>query len=499
VNPRAAGLLLHATSLPGAFGIGDFGPEAIRFLDWAAGAGQTIWQVLPLSPIAFANSPYASPSAFAGNPLLVSPEVLVRDGLLPASAIEEVPSFPLERVDFKAVIQWKESLLRRSWEHFRGSAPPDARRELDAFVAAPEQAGWLTEWAMFVALKARFDGRAWTSWDRDLARRAPEALARAERELGEEIGYHQYLQFLFFRQWTALRSEANARGIRILGDAPIYVAGDSADVWMNPHLFQLDEDLRPEFVSGVPPDYFSEEGQLWGGPLYRWDRLEAEGFAWWIERIRANLRMYDLLRIDHFRGFAGYWAVPAGEKTAKNGRWLPGPGMKLFRALRAALGEMPIVAEDLGEFTPDVKDLLSEVGVPGMRVLQFGFLEIDSDHAPERHPANSIAYTGTHDNDTTRGWFASLDPEERARVLEYFGGDGREIEWDMIRACYTSAADRAVVPMQDVLGLGSEARMNTPSKTDGNWAWRVRGDALTAERAARLKRLAILSGRIGAP
>ena len=495
MSTRAAGLILHPTSLPGPFGIGDLGPEAVRFLDWAASAGQGLWQVLPLSPIAFADSPYAAPSAFAGNALLISPEMLLRDGFLPASAIGDAPSFPLEHVDFEAVIRWKESLLRRSWEHFRAHAGPEARGDMDAFAAAPEQAGWLGAWAMFAALKERFQGRPWTSWDRAIARREPGALAQAERELGEEIGYHRYLQFLFFRQWSALRSEAHARGIRILGDAPIYVAGDSADVWVNPHLFQLDDELHPKLVSGVPPDYFSEDGQLWGSPLYRWDRLEAEGFAWWIDRVRANLRLYDLLRIDHFRGFAGYWAVPAGEKTARKGRWLPGPGMKLFQALRAALGEMPIVAEDLGEITPDVRDLLREVEVPGMKVLQFAFSEIDSDHAPHRHPTNAVAYTGTHDNDTTRGWFAALDPEARARVLEYIGGDGREIEWDMIRACYTSVADRAVVPMQDVLGLGSEARMNTPSKTRGNWAWRLRGEALTAERAARLRRLAILSGR----
>jgi 4-alpha-glucanotransferase len=492
---RGAGVLLHPTSLPGPCGIGDLGPEADRFLEWAASAGQTLWQVLPLGPTGQGNSPYGSSSAFAGNSLLISPELLRRDGLLPAGGEETTPGFPDDRVDFGSVIPWKKKILRRSWHHFGKHASGALREELDTFSAAPEQAEWLADWALFAALKERHGGHGWLSWDHDLRTREADALERARRDLSGEIAYHTYLQFLFFRQWNRLRRAAKALGIAIMGDIPIYVALDSADVWAHERLFTLDAEGFPTSVSGVPPDYFSETGQLWGNPLYRWDRIAEEGYAWWIARIRANLRTCDLLRIDHFRAFAGYWAVPASEKTALNGRWLPGPGRALFDAVRTALGDLPILAEDLGVITEDVRELLSALGIPGMKVLQFAFYTPDSEYLPHRHVLNSVVYTGTHDNDTARGWYASLKPEERERVWDYLGSDGREIHWDLIRAAYGSVANQAVVPLQDVLGLGSEARMNLPSKAAGNWSWRAPGRAFRQEDAVRLNRMAILTGR----
>ncbi len=504
MSERAAGILLHPTSLPGRFGIGDLGPGLDLFLDWAAAAGQRVWQVLPLGPTGHGSVPYACSSSCAGNPLLISPELLVSDGLLPASALDGSPAFPAGRVDFGAVVPWKQAILRASWAHAgaaavgaggQADADPWLRGQLRAFLEAPERKSWLPSWTLFAALKERFGERAWWDWDRPYALRDPEDLERARRELAPAIAYHAYVQFLFARQWGRARQAAAARGIRILGDLPIYPAPDSADVWASQDLFALDAEGRPEAVAGVPPDYFSETGQLWGFFLYRWDRIEADGFRWWIERVRANLGLCDVLRIDHFRGLVSYWAVPAGEPTAVNGRWLPGPGRKLFDALRAALGSIPIVAEDLGMITDDVRALLADVGIPGMKVLQFAFSELDSEHLPHRHVPRLVVYTGTHDNDTARGWFASRGEEERARARDYLGCDGSAIEWDLIRAAYESVADWAFVPMQDVLGLGSEARMNTPPLADGNWLWRMPEDGFHAEHAARLRRLAVLTGR----
>jgi 4-alpha-glucanotransferase len=468
---RAAGILLHPTSLPGRFGIGDLGSTADEFLDWAASAGQRIWQVLPLGPTGFGNAPYGSPSAFAGNPLLISPQILAEEGLLPRAALDSAPAFPSGRVDFPSVIAWKGKLLRQCWERFRGDAGASDRAALEAFVSGPEQADWLSGWTRFAA-------------------------GRKGESRTDEAEFQAYLQFLFFKQWARVKKAANARGISVLGDLPIYVGLDSADVRARPELFDLDAQGAPAFVSGVPPDFFSKTGQLWGNPLYRWDRIEAEGFAWWIARIRANLRTCDLVRIDHFRAFASYWAVPAGETTASNGRWLPGPGRRLFDAVRDALGgSLPIVAEDLGSITDDVRDLLADLGIPGMKVLQFAFSEPDSEYLPHRHVPNCVVYTGTHDNDTARAWYAALEDEARERVRDYLGSDGRQIPWDLIRAAYTSVARRAIVPMQDVLALGSEARMNTPAQPSGNWEWRVEEGGFREEDAVRLKRLAALTGR----
>lgn len=489
-------MLLHPTSLPGPFGIGDLGPEAERFLEWAASAGFTLWQVLPLGPTGGGGSPYGCASAFAGNPLLVSPEQLQREGLLPDDALAGAPVFPGERVAFDRVIPWKQDLLRRSFEHAHARASSRLSDELAAWALAPEQASWLPDWTLFSAARERRRGAPWWSWEAGLAEREPTALERARRELARDIEVETYAQFLFFRQWERVKRAANERGIAVMGDAPIYLSQDSADVWANRDLFDLKPDGRPVAVSGVPPDYFSPTGQLWGNPLYRWDRMEEDGFAWWIERLRANLRLCDLLRIDHFRAFAAYWSVPAGETTALNGRWVPAPGEKLFAAAREALGGLPIVAEDLGVITPDVEALLATVGVPGMKVLQFAFYEPDSDYLPHRHVCNAVVYTGTHDNDTARGWFQGLTPEEKARVCDYLGCDGSAIEWDLIRAAFASVCDRAIVPMQDVLGLGSEARMNNPAQPLGSWGWRAPADSLRGDAARRLARLAGLTGRL---
>jgi len=492
---RNAGILLHPSSLPGRFGIGDLGPEADRFLSWAREAGQTIWQVLPLGPAGPGDSPYGALSAFGGNPLLISPEQLAKEGCLPEAALAQAPSFSREKVDFEAVRGWKETLLRDCWSRFHKGKDPVLHEAFEDFCASPQESPWLSDWALFAAIKRKLHGAAWTSWPEGLARREPPELAAAERELAGEIAYQKFLQFLFFRQWRRVKEEANRRGIEVLGDIPIYVAHDSADVWSRPDLFTLDARGRPELLAGVPPDYYSETGQLWGYPLYRWDRMEEEGYAWWIERFRMSVRQADIARIDHLRGFAAYWAVRASETTALNGQWLPGPGRKVFDAIRRALGDLDIVAEDLGTITPDVEALLAGLGFPGMKVLQFAFSEEDSPHLPHHHVRNSLVYTGTHDNDTTRGWFETLDLEGSRRVREYLGSDGETISWDLIRAAYASVAERAVVPLQDIFDLGSEARMNMPASGAGNWKWRALPEDFSPERAARLRRLAELTGR----
>jgi 4-alpha-glucanotransferase len=486
--------LAHPSSLPGPFGIGDLGPEAERFLDWAQSAGQRLWQVLPLAPTGPSGSPYSGLSAFAGNPLLISPERLVEEGFL--SLLDVVPpALRDERVAFAEAAALKERLLRASWEYFSKRAAPRELGALSDFRASPDQ-GWLADWALYAAARGRAKGLPWTKWDRGLARREAAALDSARRELREEIAFHEYVQFLFFRQWDRIREEARRRRILILGDIPIYLAADSADVWANQDLFALDSEGLPEAVAGVPPDYFSPSGQLWGYPLYRWERMEKEGFSWWVRRIEANLRLFDFVRLDHFRGFVAYWSVPASETTAESGEWLPGPGRPFFRAVSDALGELPAVAEDLGTITPDVRALASELGYPGMKVLQFAFSEPDHPFLPRHHPANAVVYTGTHDNDTARGWFEKAPAGERERTLAYLGTDGSEIEWDLIRAAYESVAGTAVVPLQDVLGLGSEARMNTPGTRYGNWEWRARRSQFRPDLASRLRKLAERTGRM---
>ena len=489
---RRAGILLHPSSLPGPYGIGDIGPGAVRFLDWAATAGISIWQVLPLGPTGLGNSPYSALSTFAANPLLVSYEWMMEADLLAEETLAEVPEYPEGPVNYERVRLWKERMLRSAWHEVRNgddATALSARDQLRAFVEAPERAAWLSDWTLYAAIKERQDWSAWAEWYAPVARRVPAAMDAAERTVVVDRDYYAFVQWVLDGQWRRLHRAARDRGIEILGDMPIYPALDSAEVWARQDLFTLAANGQPEEVAGVPPDYFSDTGQLWGNPLYRWDRMEAEGFAWWIARVGAALQSFDRLRLDHFRAFAAYWAVPAQAETAFKGRWVTGPGMKLFDAMRGALGTLPIVAEDLGIVDDSVRELLRATGFPGMRVLQFGLADPRSTHHPSQHVENAVVYTGTHDNDTARGWFESLGDEDRARVLDTVDGDGTEIEWEMIRTALESPARTAVVPMQDVLGLGSEARMNTPSEPEGNWEWRMVEGALTNERAERLRKL----------
>jgi 4-alpha-glucanotransferase len=484
---RASGILLHPTSLPGPGGSGDLGPEAHRFLARIAAAGQSIWQVLPLGPTGYGNSPYQSTSAFAGNPLLVSLRILQEEGLLPAEENERAESVGTAgRVDYPSVIAAREKALQIAHQNFsrgQGAEPAKRRERFERF--REEHRTWLEDYALYSAIRTSQQGRSWVDWPVDLALRRKEAVERARHELADLIRFAEHAQFFFFEHWERARAKANELGIRILGDVPIFVAPDSADVWARREIFDLEESGRPRVVAGVPPDYFSANGQLWGNPLFKWDELGARGFDWWIERMRHAFRLADVVRIDHFRGFEAYWEIPANEKTAIPGRWVKGPGRALFDALVAALGKLPIVAEDLGEITDEVHALRDALGFPGMRVLQFGFTEKPREawHAPHNFVPHCVAYTGTHDNDTTRGWFeggpasstrtAEEAARERERVLRYVGSDGREIQWDLIRVLFMSVAETAIVPMQDVLGLGSEARMNTPGRDGGNWGWRM--------------------------
>lgn len=492
--PRAAGILAHPTAFPGPYGVGDLGPTAERFFDFLVAGGQRYWQTLPLGPTGYGNSPYAALSAFAGNPTLISPERLVADDLLPATALANVPAFPADHVDYSAVVPWKMGLLREATARFHRH---DQHALTDAYAHfRAENAVWLDEFALFMALKEAHDQRAWVEWPTRYAQRDPDALAEARRTLASEIETHRFAQFLFFRQWEALRRQARERGIHIIGDLAIFVAHDSADVWSRPDYFALDAHGQPTAVAGVPPDYFSATGQRWGNPLYRWDVLAATGYRWWIDRVRQALRVYDIIRLDHFRGFEAYWAVPAEEPTAVRGAWRPGPGESLFDAVRAELGEVPFIAEDLGVITPEVRALQQKLGLPGMRVLQFAFGGgADNHDLPHNFSNDSVVYTGTHDNDTTRGWFAALHGHERAHALEYLQCAPTDVSRAMIRLAYASVARIALTPMQDVLDLGSEARMNYPSRPDGNWEWRFSAGDLDHNRADWLKRLAHLYWR----
>jgi 4-alpha-glucanotransferase len=490
---RTAGVLLHPTSLPGRFGIGDLGDELRLFLDWAKEAGLHIWQVLPLNAPGYGNSPYGCLSSYAGNPLLISPQRLFEAGLLPDDALNDLPEFPADRVDFDRVKSLKQGLLRRSYVHFTGHASDQQRQALAAFT---RDNAWLPDWALYAALKEQQAEQPWTAWPDGLAARERGAVANARAELADEIRFHKYVQWLFFAQWAAVREAAHERGIQIMGDVPIYVAGDSADVWANRQIFQLDEQGEPTVVAGVPPDYFSETGQRWGNPLYRWDVLQETKYRWWVSRFRAALRFADVVRVDHFRGFAAYWEIPASEPTAMHGRWMPGPGRALFDAVRDALGTLPLVAEDLGFITPEVHELRRAVGVPGMKILQFAFAQPNSPHLPHRYDPETVVYTGTHDNDTARGWYEEASADEQESVKTYLGVSRvDEIAWTLIRAAYTSVAETAIVPVQDILDLDSDARMNRPGAEHDNWSWRLAPAALTREHASRLRRLADVSGR----
>jgi 4-alpha-glucanotransferase len=486
---RSAGVLLHPTSLPGGYGIGELGNHLLGFLDWAENAGVRIWQVLPLNPPGYGWSPYGCLSSFAGNPLLLSPQKLLHENLLEPADVATLPQFSDDRVEYDGVCEVKFRLLRIALSRF---ADRDA---FDAFCNAPEQQGWLDDYALFMSLKERAEGRPWWEWDASLLKREPAALEKARAELAEDIEFWRFTQFLFFRQWAEVREAAHARGIRILGDLPIYVAWDSADVWAHRELFELDDTGHPTVVAGVPPDYFSKTGQRWGNPLYRWEALHATNYRWWIERVKTNLRLADVVRLDHFRGFAEYWEIPASEETAIHGRWMPGPGRALFDAIRNELGDLPLIAEDLGFITDDVHELREAIHVPGMRVLQFGFAQADSPHLPHRFVPRTVVYTGTHDNDTARGWYDHAPESERELAEDYLGCKQSDLSWGLIRAAFTSVADVAIVPLQDILALGSEARMNRPGASQDNWSWRVRPGALTREHAEKFRRLAEITGR----
>jgi 4-alpha-glucanotransferase len=509
IGGRTGGLVLHPTSLPGRYGIGDLGAEAHRFVDFLAGAKQGLWQVLPLGPTGYGDSPYQCFSAFAGNPLLVSLDTLVREGWLSPSDLAGAPSFAERSVDYEAAKHFRLPLLDRAFERYEARATPATRRAFTNFCR--RERAWLDDYALFAALKDVHGGRAWTEWEPELVRRRPAALRRAREQHARASLSRKFAQFQFFAQWGALRAYAHERGVRIMGDLPIFAAHDSADVWASPELFQLAEDGQPTHVAGVPPDYFSATGQRWGNPLYRWGAMRKTGYRWWIRRFRALLALVDVVRVDHFRGFEAYWEVPASEPTAMRGRWVKGPGASFFRAVERALGRLPIVAENLGVITPEVERLRRRFGFPGMAILQFAFGTDPQGPSfrPHNYPRDLVVYTGTHDNDTTRGWWTSAgasdstrtdedvrrERESCRRYLGLFEDGDEEIHWAFIRAVTASVADTAIVPLPDVLGLGSEARMNLPGRPTGNWRWRFAVGDLGGDLAGRLAELAQLYDR----
>jgi 4-alpha-glucanotransferase len=490
---RGSGILLHPTSLPGPDGIGDLGEGAYRFIDWLASGQQRYWQVMPLVPTGFGDSPYAALSAFAGNPLLISLDILTGEGLLDPHAFRNTP-FSDRHVNYTGARVQKERALRAAHERFQTRQQDEHVDEFRDFVK--RERWWLDDYALFAALKTAHSDRSWLDWPEDLRLRVAGALKATREHLRQDIDFHEFCQWIFRRQWINLRSYANQRGIRIIGDIPIFVALDSADVWANPGLFRLRSDLQPEVVAGVPPDYFSATGQRWGNPLYNWHAMAVDKFAWWIKRFRCTLEIVDIARIDHFRGFAANWSVPAIEETAQNGWWDRGPGRSLFEAIYAALPNARIIVEDLGLITPDVISLRNELNLPGMAVLQFAFDGDPSNtYLPHNVSANSVMYTGTHDNQTTVGWFHQLPDVYRAQLLSYLGRDGNDIAWDLIRIALASQSQIALVPMQDILRLGDEARMNTPGRPEGNWGWRIKWSDLDPGLAEGIGLLTFLTGR----
>jgi len=492
--PRASGLLLHPTSLPGEFGIGDLGPEAHAFVDLLKRAGQTYWQILPLGPTGYGDSPYQSFSAFAGSTLLISPEALLADGLIDEGDLASRPDFPADRADYGAVYRWKGDLLRVAHERFRENES-GLTAEFDAFCS--EHRSWLDDYALYRALKISQDQRPWYEWPDKFKLRDERMLRIASEQLAPDINAEKFFQFLFFRQWSALKRHAAANGVKIIGDIPIFAALDSCDVWRHQDKFKLNADGTAKVVAGVPPDYFSKTGQLWGNPIYDWDAMRDDGFRWWTDRFRAMLKMVDVVRIDHFRGFVAAWEVPGPDETAEHGQWVAAAGRELFETLRREFGELPVIAEDLGVITPEVNELRDRFSFPGMRILQYAFGGDAKNHdLPHNYIHNCVAYTGTHDNDTAVGWFASARANEREYCLKYLDADGAEINWDLIRAVWSSVADIAIAPVQDVLGSNSDARMNTPATDAGNWSWRLGRDRFTDSLIQRLRGLTEIYGRI---
>jgi 4-alpha-glucanotransferase len=495
---RATGILLHPSSLPSRGGIGDLGPAAYQFVDFLATARQGLWQVLPLGPLGYAYSPYSSTSAFAGNPLLISLERLAERGWLPSSRIENLPA-PSAKVDYPEVLALKLPLLHEAAARFLKTGSRAALDRFDEFRSANQW--WLDDFVLFDALRARYHDQAWNQWPQAIARREPQALAKARRELRQPMDIGRAVQFAFYEQWKALHYHCGQRSIRMIGDIAIFVNFDSSDVWTNPHLFRLDENLDPEVVAGVPPDFFSATGQRWGSPLYRWDVMKQAGYEWWIRRLRWSTQTCDYIRLDHFRGFEQFWEIPANEPTAINGRWVDGPKDDFFLAIREALGGLPFFAEDLGLITPEVHALRDRLDIPGMAVLQFGFGDPGAHiYLPHRFTPNQVVYTGTHDNDTTVGWWLNGATElERLHAQAYLGSMEDGVHWAFIRALQSSVASLSVVPLQDVLGLGSEARINIPSVNNGNWSWRFPPDALPPELSQKLAHLAEVTDRLPQP
>ena len=495
LTERGSGILLHPTSLPGPYGAGDFGADAYKFVDWLASAGQTYWQVLPLGEIGEGNSPYMSVSAFAGNILLIDLVELSSNGWLSAGDLVPHEDFQPERIDFPLVRPFRIERLHRAADRFFASGHDDMHRDYAEFCIAEN--GWLHDYALFMTIAQHENWREWNLWPKELAHRQPQALQRVEQNFAAEVGFWKFCQWSFARQWSKLRLYANERGIKIIGDIPIFVAYQSADVWSHQELFELDENGRPSFVAGVPPDYFSETGQLWGNPLYRWDAHEKTGYAWWMARLKHALQLADLVRIDHFRGFVAYWKVPADALTAINGKWAEGPGKKLFEAFRNTFPPLPIIAEDLGYITPDVCELRDKFDLPGMRILQFAFAEGEGNYfLPHHYIPNTVAYTGTHDNDTLLGWWDNVSDQEREFAKSYLHSDGQEIQWDMMRALSNSVANIVIFPMQDVLGLSSSHRMNCPGRSTGSWEWRFSWGQVQAWHAETLAKMSSEHHRI---
>ena len=484
--PRTAGVLLHPTSLPSPFGVGDFGPDALRWIDTLAAMKQSWWQILPLGPTGAGDSPYQSFSAFAGNINLLSPELLEKDGLADRGFWYGRP-FHADRFDGGSVSPFKADLLRHCHDRFRSGAAPHLKAEFEAYIG--REKAWLHGYALFMAIRASLGGANLATWPLDLRRRNPVAIAALEATLGNEIRLHQFGQFLFDRQWTAVKAYAHAKQIRIIGDVPIFVSPDSADVWMHPTQFLVDANLVPTVVAGVPPDYFAVDGQHWGNPLYDWAAMATDDYAWWTARVRQTLQQVDLIRLDHFRGFAQAWHIPAAETTARNGTWVDGPQHHFFAQLRHNLGSLPFIAEDLGVITPDVDELRLAFGLPGMKVLQFGFDRPGNPHLPHFHTPHAVAYTGTHDNNTSLGWWQHLPPHEQQFVGFYAGHWIEEPHWTLTRLAWGSVANLAVVPWQDILGLGDEARMNVPGVATGNWGWRFRWDQVPPNAVPRLAQM----------
>jgi 4-alpha-glucanotransferase len=491
-NTRLSGVLLHPSSLPGKYGIGSLGAEAFRFVDWLSETGQKVWQILPLGPTDWSHSPYQAYSAFAGNPDLIDLELLAKEGYLSSEQLDHPPHFPTDKINFKIVLPYREKLLKRAFDKFIATGGFDSQA-YSRF--RDHNSWWLDTWSLFDACRKNLPGADWSEWPEALKLREETALADYSALYQETVQFNCFLQFLFFEQWFALKKYANDKGISIFGDIPLYVAFNSADVWSNRKLFMLDKKQQPVLVGGVPPDYFSKTGQLWGNPLFDWDRMKQQGYGWWMARIHFNLKLFDLVRIDHFRGLESFWAIPAGEKTAINGSWMKANGDELLQLLQQQIGSLPIVAEDLGLITEEVDRLRKKYALPGMKVLQFAFSEeAGNTHLPHNYANDFVAYTGTHDNDTTAGWLQSLKKEEKQKVQSYLATDELNA-WHLIRKAEESVAQLAIIPMQDILGLSGSARMNKPGTTKGNWVWRMDAGLLKKEDGDRLLELTRLYGR----